>query len=147
MSNRVLFFVQGRPRSFSLVANMPGRSFKPKHLKTWQGRVAMVAQAAIAKSGITLDDAGPYRVDLVFCFTTKKTKTISWFLGRPDSDNLRKAVQDAMQDLLPDDSRVVLGETAKIYHPTLEGVFVFIDAKPDSPLVELERMGFSMDSL
>jgi len=82
-------------------------------------------------------------MDLVFLFTAKKVKRLQWFTNRPDGDNLRKAIQDACNDLLPDDSRVVAGETLKLYHPTTQGVFIHV-AQVGTVEAELEYLGLSL---
>ena len=102
---------KGRPRQ--------GRfgMYTPKKTKEWETKAAIFARASVLEKL-----AGPVRVDILAVlprpkkYNRKKDHTgLLWAVVRPDLDNIRKIVLDAMKDCWKDDSQVVAGGSLKVY--------------------------------
>jgi len=91
--------------------------YTPKRTKQWETKAGIFARAAITEK---LE--GPVRVDILAVLPRPKKyhrkkdhKGFLWATVRPDMDNIRKIVLDAMKDCWTDDSQVVAGATLKVY--------------------------------
>lgn len=124
---------QGRPRF-----TRNGRIYTPKTSTQWRKRVADAAEVALL-NGPDFPASAPLELLLSFRMPIPE----SWprwkreaamrgevaHMGKPDADNLAKAVLDGLNGLLfNDDAQVVLLAVAKVYAPA-EHVGVFIEAK------------------
>lgn len=137
------FFVAGEPkgqpraRSFVLrgkngkpIMTKDGqpivRNYDPSTAEGWKAQIATAAKDLVPFPALD----GPVRVDEFFVFRRPKshyrTGRLSgvlrddapdWHEGKPDRDNLDKAVLDALKVLgfFADDARVCLGTLSKIY--------------------------------
>lgn len=125
---------QGRPRF-----TRNGRIYTPKTSTQWRKRVADAAEVALL-NGPEFPAGAPLDVFLSFSLPIPE----SWpkwkreaaergqvaHLGKPDADNLAKAVLDGLNGaLFTDDAQVVRLNVAKGY-ATADAVGVFIDVKP-----------------
>jgi len=136
-------FVRGKPRPYSLIANAGRYSFKPDRLVQWQTKISNAVGRILDGEFQGVDYL---RLDLVFCFTTQKARKaggLAFHDKRPDFDNLRKSVQDALKDVTPDDSKIVIGTTTKILTPHKEGVVILLDSTPLDVFDELEILGIN----
>jgi len=118
---------KGRPRAVRR-GNFV-RMYTPARTVDFEQAVNDAAIDAIGPMSIDF----PVRVDILAVF--KRPKRLSrkkdpqgmlWKSSRPDSDNVRKAVLDALSSILKDDSLVVDGRTCKVY-----------GAKGQEPLVKV----------
>ena len=114
---------KGRPR-FGVVAGH-AHAFTPAETRRWEAQLAGLAQAQLPPSIIE----GPVRVDILAVMPrtkellaqSKRTGEwkhgvgLLWHTSRPDSDNIRKAVLDALKSFWRDDSLVCSGDTMKVY--------------------------------
>ena len=101
-------FVPGRPKATPrprAFANKDGkvRAYKPNTAESWKTEIAI----GLRKHRLKTPAEGPIRVDLVFYMPP----------GKPDRDNLDKAVLDALTTLRfwIDDSQVCSGRIVKRY--------------------------------
>ena len=126
MSVSLTFFAPGnpkgqpRPRAFSRGGS--ARVYDPGTAEGWKGSVAIGSQPFKPLAPLT----GPIRVDLEFYFARPKRLCRKAdhsgripHTGKPDLDNLAKAVLDALTQLgwWQDDAQVVAGLWAKFWVP------------------------------
>ena len=111
---------QPRPRARNAGAH--ARVYSPQSHPVYAWRAAIVEAAAPHKPAEPL--TGPVRVNLRFYFKRpqrllRKRDPVAriWHTGKPDRDNLDKAVLDCLTDAgwWADDSQVCAGELTKFY--------------------------------
>lgn len=136
------FFVSGtpkgqpRPRAFSI--NGKARVYSCNTAEGWKGAVAMAAREHLPPEPLQ----GPVRLDATFRFRRPKAHYLRGVLrtnapehhtGRPDVDNLHKAVLDCLTQLgmWRDDGQVCAGEVVKVYSEQ-PGADICILATPDT---------------
>lgn len=124
----ITFFASGEPRAKqSFRANRNGRGgFTPAYIKAWQSDVGWAAQQAMrARDLVDPIEAQSFTVTLVF------------FLGdsrRIDLDNLSKAVQDGLNQVVwQDDQQNIRLVVDKYVCRTRQGVLVKVEPN-DRPL-------------
>jgi len=107
---------KGRPRY--TVVNGSARVFTPKETRSWESQVAIAGLPSRPKEVIE----GPVRVDILAVLPRPKRLLrkmdpdgLIWCCSKPDSDNIRKSVLDALKTWWRDDSQVVDGRTIKVY--------------------------------
>ncbi|MDY0063303.1 MAG: RusA family crossover junction endodeoxyribonuclease [Myxococcota bacterium] len=121
---------KGRPR-IGIVAGH-AHAFTPSETRRWEALLASLAQAQLPTQVIE----GPVRVDILalagrpksLCQRWKRPRPggygdgtysqplgLLWRPGKPDGDNVRKAVLDALKSFWRDDAQVVSGETLSGY--------------------------------
>jgi len=126
------FTVPVVPRGKGVVRHDPRRAgfftFKDKDTENYMAAIATCAAPVLG--GVLLD--GPLRIDVVAVFPrTKELLRLhgrgpnkglhvhgvrrSWAPRKPDKDNIEKALYDALKPWLPDDCKVVCGDTLKVY--------------------------------
>lgn len=120
---------KGRPRR-----GKNGVMFTPAATRQWEAQLAQLAQEQLPPEQLD----GPIRVDILsaiqrtkpMCERYKRDNTAKgivagqcrapegmvWHTGKPDGDNVRKAVLDSLKAFWRDDSQVVSGETLTVYH-------------------------------
>lgn len=124
---------QPRPRAFS--RNGRVAIYDPGTAEGWKGQVAL---ACAALKGAQHD--GPVQVELSFKMPRPKSHFLKrglrpnaprWFTGKPDADNLAKAVLDALTQIgaWKDDSLVV-SLVANKYFSDHPGCFITIRPLP-----------------
>jgi Holliday junction resolvase RusA-like endonuclease len=98
------FYVPMRPVPWSVpMVLRTGRSIKSKRLLSWQKAVATCCRMAM---GRTEPYAGPVRLDFEF-HLTKRAGSL------PDTSNLTKAAEDALQGVAIVNDRAVWGITSR----------------------------------
>ena len=105
-------WVPGHPKPQARPRVGAGRTFSPK--TPWWNAVYLSARANRPLLPIT----GPLFVRINFYFPGKGGEELpTWKTTRPDSDNLEKAVWDAMQAALwfLDDAQIVSSRTMKLF--------------------------------
>jgi crossover junction endodeoxyribonuclease RusA len=129
----ISFFVHGipkaqpRPRAFARKlgnGKFIARTYEAGTAEAWKSAVANAVRRR--RPRFPLD--GPLRVDITFHFPRPKSHlrgnaqvlredAPTWHSGRPDRDNLDKAVLDALTQIgmWQDDSQVCCGEIKKLY--------------------------------
>lgn len=115
---------QPRPRAFSMGGRV--RVYDPSTAEGWKAEVALAVRDIAPSTPLT----GPLKVDLVFYLPRPKAhyrtgryagilkdSAPHWHTGKPDIDNLTKAVLDALSQLRfwEDDSQVCAGQRVKEY--------------------------------
>ena len=113
---------KGQPRA--AVIGGHARIYTPAETRKWEAMLAAMAQSHLPAQVIE----GPIRVDIVaymprtkaLCFrykdgTAKHPEGLIWHTSKPDGDNIRKAVLDALKAFWRDDSQVCDGRTIKVY--------------------------------
>jgi len=106
---------KGRPRT--AIRGGSATVYTPKATKQWETALLLHAIRQIGRPGIT----EPVRVDCLFVLARPKRirkserQGLLWAPVRPDVDNLRKAVLDALSPLWTDDALVVCGDSLKCY--------------------------------
>jgi len=103
---------QGRPR-ITTIGGRP-RAFDPAKSRSWKGAAQVHMQAAMVAAGLKPLD-GPLRVSIVAIFSCPRSsyrkrepRSRRWNYGRPDAENIAKAVLDAGNGTLyNDDAQVV----------------------------------------
>ena len=132
MTSSYTFTVPVVPRGKGVVRHDPRRAgfftFKDKDTENYMAAIATCAAPVLG--GVLLD--GPLRIDVVAVFPrTKELLRLhgrgpnkglhvhgvrrSWAPRKPDKDNIEKALYDALKPWLPDDCKVVCGDTPKVY--------------------------------
>uniref|UniRef100_A0A6M3KPF8 Putative endodeoxyribonuclease n=1 Tax=viral metagenome TaxID=1070528 RepID=A0A6M3KPF8_9ZZZZ len=113
---------KGRPR----VVNVRGTpiAFTPKRTRSFEAQVTAAAAAAMPDG--VLDE--PLCVDILAVLPRPKRlcrrkdpSGLIWAPVRPDADNIRKAVLDALDGFWRDDALVVAGETFKVFAEKRDG--------------------------
>lgn len=111
---------KGRPRARVAYQNGKPRAMVHTPTKTRNFEAAIRHLAAMEMPSHPLD--GPLRVDILAVLRRPKRlmrkrdpEGMVWAPKRPDSDNIRKAVLDALSAHWRDDSQVVDGRTIKVY--------------------------------
>lgn len=134
----IRFFVVGDPKGQPRIkAARRGRFihvYTPKSADDWKAAVILRARQAV-QTVLT----GPVQVDLRFLMDRPKSHSNKaglkpdaprWFTGKPDRDNLDKAVLDALTTagVWRDDAQVCAGSIEKLYcmSDQVPGVFVTI---------------------
>ena len=108
---------QPRPRAFVVAGHARVHGDKQHPVNAYKQQVRLMAQAVNGTRPL----AGPLRVELLFTMPRprsmvwkKRPMPGAWHQGRPDSDNLAKAVLDACQGVLwKDDSQIADLRVAK----------------------------------
>lgn len=107
---------KGRPRTAAV--NGHARVFTPAETRRWEQDFAAIA--ARHAPGQVIDV--PTRVDVLAVMPRPKrllrardAEGLVWCESRPDADNIRKAVLDAMAAWWRDDALVVSGQTIKAH--------------------------------
>lgn len=119
----VAFTVPGLPvaKGRARVGMIAGkaRMFTPAKTVAYEGMIAFAAQEAM--DGEPLME-GPLSVDVTAVFpipaswSKKRVAAAVWHTGRPDGDNLLKAVGDGLNGIVwKDDSQVAIATIKKIY--------------------------------
>lgn len=108
---------KGRPRA-TTDSYGKTRTYTPKSTRGWESAFRLASLPYRPDALIT----GPVRVDIVAVIRRPKRLMrrsdpdgLIWAPVRPDADNIRKSVLDAMSDWWRDDSQVVAGDTQKVY--------------------------------
>ncbi len=104
---------------------------KAHPVHAYKETVALKAKEALMARAEAWDKEGPMGARLTFCLACPKglpmEETSPWASGKPDLDNLVKAVLDAIKgSLLVDDCQVVRLESTKTYASLLDEPFVAI---------------------
>ena len=107
---------KGRPRH--TVRNGRVMVYTPKETKSWEAQVGIAS--LVCRPAMVME--GPVRVDILAVMPRPKRllrkkdpNGLIWCLTKPDSDNIRKSVLDALKTWWRDDSQVVDGRTLKVY--------------------------------
>lgn len=154
MSRAFTFFAagepKGQPRPRAVMRHGTGGRlhagvFDPGTADNWKACVKLAAQQA----GLTHTNlAGPVSVTLRFFMPRPaahfkggdrvkalKESAPQWHTGKPDRDNLEKAVLDALTDcgVWLDDGQVCAGENLKIYATGRVGCEITITALSEAP--------------
>lgn len=120
-----VFCVEIEPMGKKSVRFGNGHSYKHPDQRKWEKEFAN--QARIHLPDKPLD--GPVRLDFLAVFPRpqymlfrykksglfKYPKGLIWYDKKPDSDNVRKSIKDAMKDFWTDDCKVVFGASLKAY--------------------------------
>lgn len=108
---------KGRPRISTRGGTV--RAFTPAKTVAYEGLIAMAAQSAMDGAAPYL---GPVSVSVTATFpipeswSAKKKAAALWHTGRPDGDNLLKAVGDGLNGVVwKDDSQVASARIIKCY--------------------------------
>jgi Holliday junction resolvase RusA-like endonuclease len=129
---------QPRPRAFAFHGR--ARVYDPGTAEGWKSQIAVAVKHSW--DGVTI--AGPIRLAMQFQFTRPKshfgtgknsaklkpTHLTTWHTGKPDADNLAKAVMDALTTLgvYRDDASVARLEVSKVWVPTeAQGMILTVD--------------------
>jgi len=116
---------QPRPKAFARKFNngaVMARVYTPGTAEEWKGRIALAAKEYVPFIPFT----GPIRLDIQFRFKRPQSHFLKrglrenapfFHTGKPDRDNLEKAVADSLTVLgmWKDDGQVCCGEVIKIY--------------------------------
>lgn len=107
---------KGRPRTAVVAGH--ARIFTPEKTERWESAFAAIAAQHAPEQ--TLDE--PVRVDVLAVMPRPKRLMrradpdgLVWCEAKPDADNVRKAVLDAMAAWWRDDAVVAAGQTVKVY--------------------------------
>ncbi len=108
---------KGRPRAGLIRGRV--RMFTPAKTVSYEGIIAMHGQDAM---GDAVPYLGPVSLAVIATFpipaswSKKRAAGAIWHTGRPDGDNLLKAVGDALNGIaFKDDSQVAVAKITKIY--------------------------------
>jgi len=108
---------KGRPR----LSTRGGfaRAYTPARTVAYEGLIALAAQDEMAGRGLL---EGPLSLSVIATFqipaswSKKKAASASWHTGKPDGDNLLKAVGDGLNGVVwKDDSQVASAKIIKRY--------------------------------
>ena len=130
----ITFFVagipKGQPRSRACVRGKHAGVYDPGTANDWKGLIRLEARRAWEVDGVGTPFTGPTKIDESFFFPRPgnhfgskknvpylKPDAPEWHTGKPDRDNLDKAVLDALKNLgiLSDDAIVCDGKPTKRY--------------------------------
>jgi len=133
------------PHGKQSVRSGQGRTFTAPKTRRWMNDAARLFAAYLPGEKLV----GPYRVDIIAVVErpqymrmrykrtgdAKHGEGLLWAPCKPDIDNIRKAVQDALSRHLSDDKAVVDGRTVKVYSEIdgLPRVVVRIRQATDAP--------------
>jgi Holliday junction resolvase RusA-like endonuclease len=154
----ISFFVAGipkaqpRPRAFARM--LPGgkaiaRVYEAGTAEGWKSAIAIAAKPFIPATPLE----GPIQVNISFYFPRPKAhfrkngelkpESPAWHTGRPDRDNLDKAVLDALTTLgiWKDDGQVCAGMPLKLYAPPGHPSGATIKVTPIADLLTLDGNG------
>lgn len=105
------------PEGKQAIRNKAGQHFQAPKTREWMAQFKVHVQEKLPK--LTLDQ--PVRVDILAVlprrasdFKVKDPDGLMWHFTKPDQDNIRKMVLDALKRIWVDDSRVCLGTTIKV---------------------------------
>lgn len=111
---------KGRPRAGTVAGRV--RMFTPAKTVAYEGLIALAAQSAMDGAAPYL---GPVSITVTATFpipeswSAKKKATALWHTGRPDGDNILKAVGDGLNGVVwKDDSQVASARILKRYGDT-----------------------------
>jgi len=155
----IIEFVVGpiKPKAKQSVRFGKGGAFKPKVMRDWEKKFAKLIRPHRPPKPLSV----PLRVDIVAIyprpkymqFKYKKTglykypKGMIWFASRPDIVNLRKPVEDVMEDegFYEDDKQIVMGTTAKAYAEIDKPPRIMVRISPSEvlPVFEIQSLGFT----
>lgn len=117
----ILFTAAVAPRGLDKGAAIIGGHaavFTNSESKKWQAKFAAIAEGYAPTSIIEC----PVRVDILAILPRPKkymrrsdAAGLIWCPQKPDGDNIRKNVQDAMRSWWRDDKQVVAGQTVKVF--------------------------------
>lgn len=134
----ICFSVQGEPKAQPRPKAARRGSFvhiyTPATAKNWKGLVASAAKPFLSDE--PLDQ--PLRLDCIFKMPRPKAHYLKsglrptapkWHVGKPDTDNLTKAVMDCLTDagMWRDDSIICVSSCVKVYANSPEEVGVTIN--------------------
>lgn len=107
---------KGRPR-MAVVAGRP-RVYTPHETRRWESDLAVLASQKMPPGILE----GPLLVGIAAIVQRPKRlmrkmdpEGLLWRPSRPDGDNVRKSVLDALNSFWRDDAQVVCGETLSLY--------------------------------
>ncbi len=128
-------FVAGEPKAQPRVKFVRGRfphAYTPDTADAWKQAVVLAVRAQ------PFDPfAGAVAVDLVFVMPRPKRlrERWAWHIGKPDSDNLAKAVLDALSqaELWSDDAQVARLTVKKRYAVPEEATGCFVEVQTLGP--------------
>lgn len=127
---------QPRPRAFSRGGH--ARVFSPGTAESWKSDIASAAREKLPAEPLK----GPISLDVTFYFPRPKSHYTKkglrpdapkWHTGKPDRDNLEKAVLDCLTTLRmwDDDAQVCTGCVRKVYNDTqFPGAMIRIQPAP-----------------
>jgi Holliday junction resolvase RusA-like endonuclease len=133
--DRLIFFVEGDPvpKGRGRIMSSRTKRWNVTPAKTRLYEAAVSEQALVAMMAKTYTERalrpydGPLYARLTFHLPRPKTVTRMWPLGRPDLDNLAKAVLDGLNGVVfHDDAQVCCMDLAKHYAVDRVGVQVEI---------------------
>lgn len=144
---------KGQPRARACIRGRHAGMYDPGTADAWKFAVRAAAIEAAGKGWTPIE--GPVRLKLMFWFRRpkahfnskgeKKDSAPVWSVGKPDLDNLAKAVMDALTNagVWLDDKQVASLEIEKLYGPTTGGAHVvvkeLIPSHPPAPNPEYAR--------
>lgn len=132
MSMDLSFFVDAEPRAKQSFRYAKGGGFTPARIKAWQGEVGWAGQRAMSAAGFVGPMQGNLTLELIFVLGN---------LRRIDLDNLSKAVQDGLNEIVyVDDKQNIRLVIDKFVCRTRQGVFVHIS--PNRRPVEITEDDF-----
>ncbi len=120
---------KGRPR----ISTRGGfaRAYTPQKTVAYEGLIALAAQAAMHDAP---QYAGAVSVNVTAVFaippswSKKRQQAAQWHVGKPDGDNLLKAVGDGLNGVVwKDDSQVASARIIKVYGET-PGLTIEVEA-------------------
>lgn len=123
---------KGRPRMTTRGGH--ARAYTPAKTVAYEGLVALAGQTAMAGRELI---AGPVHLIITATFAIPKSWTkkataaalagVAWHTGKPDGDNILKAIGDGLNGIVwQDDSQVVIAKVVKQYGAT-PGVDVLVE--------------------
>lgn len=108
---------KGRPRA-RVTNGGHAQIYTPTKTRQYEAKIAQIASEYLPPGRLE----GPLRVDILAVIARpgrlcrkKDPDGLLWCPKRPDADNIRKAVLDALAPYWKDDAQVVAGETVKAY--------------------------------
>ena len=128
--------------------NGASRSFTPAKTVRWEQDVSLAARQAMPNE--IIDE--PLRVDVLAVRPRPRALLrkadpdgLIWCPKKPDGDNIRKAVLDALSTYWRDDALVVSGDTVKAYAERhgRSRVVVRIRSVTETPEAYLRQLGFA----
>lgn len=115
----VRFQVPGLPQGKGRARFGNGRTYTPQKTVAYEGLISMAAQQAMAGRDLI---AGPVHLVVTAVFpipaswSKKRRAEAQWHTGKPDGDNMLKAVGDGLNGIaFKDDSQIVCAKVTKQY--------------------------------